>query len=906
MRFFFSVFVFLFATLLHAQFEERYWILGNANDPMNTSNISFDFYPQNLSPYDLTNAPPEWAGPPNSIGSENGFEGWAVITDPVSGELILYTDGASVFDAAHNEITPTGGLGASPSSSQAVVTAVKPECPFDEYYIFSNPTGVSASETSIGPITYRTFNIQNGFSESMSLPGVTGSQDAGEGMVIIPSKTDPLTYWLVYRLTEQNGSSADYAVYRIDPDGVSFQEVYTFGPQIDDTPTSPIMNIAYVDPNDDPEEVIVGFTASRPSNLVFVNRFNTTTGTFADNADVLANFTTGILYDLEFSPDGEYVYYATYFPSSLYQVSVSGGGGILMRNFGQRRGGGLKRAPDGFIYHIYDGGNADFSLPVRIGRIIQPNSAYAPGNFNNVYQADFNNAISLIYPNVFAYNFPEFITLTIPEISLDAAGAILSCSNDSVQLVASLNSEYFSALSYQWLLDGEEIAVTQDSFIQIDQAGPYQVVVTLESGCLATSLVIEVVSEETPVVIDLIETDSTQCGESNGQIRIFASGGQGTLTYQITGTSTSSQNTFTGLPAGNYVVTVSDELGCSASQNTSIEQREAGPEILSLNISNPTCLNTDGEISIFTNADAQGLSYSIDGETFQTSSQFSDLGAGQYTVTVVDVNECLSDTTIRLMKIEDGPRLEAILPTASSCTGNDGTVTITATASDGALQYSLDNAAFVAGNVFANLTANDYQLTLRDERGCSLDTSFTIPLTDEVPIITALRNQRPVCGRENGSINVEAVTDKPELVYTLNQRLPRTTGSFDSLAMGTYTLALRDSSGCTIDTTVQLLEENCPVYVPTAFSPNFDGINDRFEVFSRRDSSLLLLEYNIFDRWGEHLYSATNFSLDDRSRFWDGTFRERRMPAGLYVYALRFRYDGDETTELSGEILLVR
>eukprot|EP00903_Cladosiphon_okamuranus_P000032 g32.t1 len=296
---------------------------------------------------------------PNNITGNNGFEGWGVVTDPQTGALVFYTDGEDVFDADHQPVTPPGGLGANPSSSQAVAVAVNPVCPFDEYYIFSNPTGVFNGNTD-GPVTYRLYTVGSGFSDVQLLPGPEASSTVGEGMTVIPSKTDPFTSWLVVRLLTPTAAGSEYVVYEINEMGISFNDVYTFGPAITDDPYSPIMNMTYTD-NGSAEDVVVGFSVSGSPNRVFTNTFNTTTGTFGASANVVATFSAGTLYDLAFSPGGNYIYYASYFPSRLYQVPTAGGTAQQMYSFGNLRGGGLKAAPDGYVYHIYDAGANDNS-----------------------------------------------------------------------------------------------------------------------------------------------------------------------------------------------------------------------------------------------------------------------------------------------------------------------------------------------------------------------------------------------------------------------------------------------------------------------------------------------------------------------------------------------------------------
>ena len=91
----------------------------------------------------------------------------------------------------YKAITPTGEQleGQLEAASQAEVIAVNPVCPFNQYYIFSNPTGVYNGSTS-GPVTYRLYTVGGGFSPVTPLPGPHVSLRLGEGLRVITSKPD--------------------------------------------------------------------------------------------------------------------------------------------------------------------------------------------------------------------------------------------------------------------------------------------------------------------------------------------------------------------------------------------------------------------------------------------------------------------------------------------------------------------------------------------------------------------------------------------------------------------------------------------------------------------------------------------------------------------------------------------
>jgi gliding motility-associated-like protein len=887
------------------QYEDRYWVLGRTNSPTNTTNISFDFYPNGLALYNTNGAPPAINPPPVNISSANGFEGWGVVTNPETGDLLFYTDGNSVYDNNHQDITPAGGLGASPSSAQAVAISVVPVCPFNQYYIFSNPAGVSGGNSTNGPVTYRIYTLGGGFSPILPLPGPNGNLNVGEGMLIIPSKTDPFTYWLIVRLLTPSPNVSDYVVYQINESGISFLATFGFGPPITGTPYSPIMNMTYVD-DGSAANVIVGFSVSGSPNRVFTNTFNTTTGFFTGTANIVTSLSGGTLYDLEFSPGGNYIYYATYFPSALYQVPINGGAAVQLRNFGNLRGGGLKRAPDGFIYHTYDAGAISNNGMVRIGRIVQAETAFDGSNFDEIYHADFNSTVSMIYEDVFAYNFPEFANVPNWEANVFVEGNNPICPGSSTVITAVVNSLGQNVESFTWTLNGNPLAVTTEPSIEVDQEGIYQVEILLEGGCTFLSNLISIVLAAIPQ-FDELSVQGTACGETDGVITIDASGGTGLLMYALNDNDFQSGNSFSNLTAGIYQVSIQDENACIITQEVEVPQLGNVPEIMLVSTTEASCLGNDGSLTITASGGMGILLYSINGgDDFQFEPTFVELTAGTYTIVVVDVIGCRTTTSVVLPEWNDGPLIETVEPVSASCSDDDGMISVVASGVNAPLRYSLDGINFQSENHFPGLASGLYTIVVEDEKGCFSNQNVEVLLEEDLPVIENLVITPAPCNTVNGQISVQASGGTGDLQFSINGNSFQTENTFSMLSPGNYLLAILDELGCSVDTTFTIVEGRCPVYIPNVFSPNDDGINDRFQVYSNGNPATFIKKYTIFDRWGELIFESKDFLLEDRFKFWDGNFKGRKMGTGVYVYLIEIVYSDGFSEVLKGDITLLK
>ena len=100
---------------------------------------------------------------------------------------------------------------------------------------------------------------------------------------------------------------------------------------------------------------------------------------------------------------------------------------------------------------------------------------------------------------------------------------------------------------------------------------------------------------------------------------------------------------------------------------------------------------------------------------------------------------------------------------------------------------------------------------------------------------------------------------------------------------GTYTA---QSSDCrqsqTFEYTLYKEDCTCEVYIPNAFSPNFDGRNDQLSLFT--DCSIESINYTVYDRWGELIFQS-----DIPYQWWDGTFRGVPCLTGVYVLQVKAR-----------------
>ena len=120
---------------------------------------------------------------------------------------------------------------------------------------------------------------------------------------------------------------------------------------------------------------------------------------------------------------------------------------------------------------------------------------------------------------------------------------------------------------------------------------------------------------------------------------------------------------------------------------------------------------------------------------------------------------------------------------------------------------------------------------------------------------------------------------------------------------GVYSVDITTQDQCTLSDTVEISNLcTSSIFFPNSFTPNSDGINDVFQAYGRFVPEY---ELQIFDRWGELIFSTTDFAEG-----WDGTYNGKEAPVGVYVWSARYRLinlrGGNPEFEKIGRVTLVR
>ncbi len=340
-------------------------------------------------------------------------------------------------------------------------------------------------------------------------------------------------------------------------------------------------------------------------------------------------------------------------------------------------------------------------------------------------------------------------------------------------------------------------------------AGSYNVTVKNANGCIST-VTTAVINPQppTPAAPTVTITQPT-CAIATGTITVTAPLGTG-LTYSINGTIYQAGTTFSGLAAGSYNVTVKNANGCISGVTTAvINPQPPTPVAPTVTITQPTCTVATGTITV-TAPLGTGLTYSINGTTYQAGTTFSGLAAGSYNVTVMNANGCIS--TVTTAGIDPQPLTPAALTvtiTQPTCTIPTGTITITAPLGTG-LTYSIDGATYQAGTTFSGLEAGSYNVTVKNANGCiSTVTTAVIDPQPPTPAAPRVTITQPTCTVATGTITVTAPLGTG-LTYSINGTNYQAGTTFSGLAAGTYYVRVMNDDGCISGVTTAVIDPQPP------------------------------------------------------------------------------------------------
>jgi len=289
-----------------------------------------------------------------------------------------------------------------------------------------------------------------------------------------------------------------------------------------------------------------------------------------------------------------------------------------------------------------------------------------------------------------------------------------------------------------------------------------------------------------------------------------------------------------------------------------------------------------------------------------TSSTISVDAAGTFGVSVTDFNGCEGLVTIsapppNLTELD----IEILQP---DCLEQEfGSLEILQPLSGNNFNYVLNGADINSDMQLDQLPAGSYEVVATDDIGCSISQYFNIELFRE-PTVDIRTKTEIILGDSTLLNTITNAFPIEQIVWS-----PTTYLSCDSCLTPwasppndfTYMVTIYTTEGCIISDIISLkVEKNYSIYIPSGFSPNGDGINDQFTVYTGGAVDKVQ-SLRVYDRWGNAVFFNENFEPNLEVEGWNGKFRDELMNPGVFVYQAEILLLTGEVVFEKGDVTLV-
>ncbi len=347
-------------------------------------------------------------------------------------------------------------------------------------------------------------------------------------------------------------------------------------------------------------------------------------------------------------------------------------------------------------------------------------------------------------------------------------------------------------------------------------AGTYNVTVTDNIAC-SSAKAISVSQVGTGMSLSSSNTNVSCNGGNNGAIDITLTGGSAPITYNWGGGITTEDRTT--LTAGNYSLTVTDGLGCSAITSSSITEPTAIS--ISANTTNVLCNGANtGSITVAVSGGASGFTYNWGGGI--TSQNRTNIVAGTYTVTVTDANLCTATSTSTITQPVSAISLSTSVSGVSCYGGNNGSVNLTVSGGTTGYAFIWNN-----GNISqnqSNVSSGIYNVTVSDANACTASASLIVT-QPAAALSVSLSVTNLSCNSVNtGAIVTTVVGGTSAYGFSWNDAV--ITQNRTTLAAGNYSVTVTDNNSCSASAATTVTEPTAIQISATSTDITCNGLNN--------------------------------------------------------------------------------
>lgn len=576
--------------------------------------------------------------------------------------------------------------------------------------------------------------------------------------------------------------------------------------------------------------------------------------------------------------------------------------------------------------------------------ILTNNSSIPTGTLN--YDWDFGDGTTSTMVNVSSKVYSSFMdSATIQLVTRSAEGCIDSVSkkvylfvdpianfnvNDEHQCLvgnqfvfSNTSANVNAASTYNWDFDDGNSSVLENpshTYLNEHLNRMVQLIVTSDQNCRDTQN-LRVSIAPNPVANFSIN-DSTQCLSGNS-FNFTEMGSISLGTYNLafdfgdgnTSNNSPTNHSYASANSYNVLLTLTSDSGCTSSTTKNVEVYQMPSVDFTIN-DDEQCLEGNS-FSFADISSGKGVgatsNWFLDGNlenngtSYNTSFTVSEIGNHNVKLLVITSNAC-SDSIEKVVTVIEHPNI--------MLTGDDEVclneqVSLNASSSQASTNFTWNSSNGNAGtgnpiNILGNTAGNiNVNVQATNNQGCITDSSFTnrIMVNDlPVPVIdttlVSLRDGVELAFIDATNIPIQSRTW--QFIPSWTGSNPREVFILKDTATYQASLTLIDTNGCagtTEESFFIVIPNN--YYLPSAFTPNDDGLNDVFKIPGY--INVQSFSMRIFNRWGEILFETT-----DPNQGWDGTANGIKVMDGTYGYMIEILDFNQKKIFRKGSITILR
>ncbi len=394
------------------------------------------------------------------------------------------------------------------------------------------------------------------------------------------------------------------------------------------------------------------------------------------------------------------------------------------------------------------------------------------------------------------------INPTVTVTGTASASPAIVCSGQPSTVTAAINSPFTPAAS-AYSFNGGLTFQSSASFSIPGILGDtvVNVVVKDVNGCISNPIAVSITTSK--INASISQTKFISCnGGNTAELTVNVVGNSTGYTYAINGGSAQVSNVFSNLSKGTYTIVIDDGTACKSSINSIITE----PAVLTIAVK--TIVNVDpctgtgstnGSVAVTANGGTPGYSFTLTPSgTTQADSLFSNLGAGNYTINIIDSKGCTANVNAT---VTQPPALTFTYTQTNPVCGTANSGSITVTPSGGVAPYTYLWSNNATSKDLSGITAGTYTLTITDSKNCQTTQSITV---NPAPVVTGSATASPAIVCSGQGTTITATLDP---AYTPASNAYSFDGGSTFLSSSSYSIAnivadttatiiLQDINGC--------------------------------------------------------------------------------------------------------------